>query len=71
MKKTDERKTSVDISNNFWIAGNAKIKKDIDKKLKPPSSKLICPISGKPIKMSELVTINPEVADKNDTINGK
>ncbi|CAD2098987.1 conserved Plasmodium protein, unknown function [Plasmodium vinckei brucechwatti] len=70
VKKMDEKKTGVDISSNFWIAGNAKVKKDIDKKLKPPSNKLVCPISGKPIKMSELITINPEVIDQNDTING-
>ncbi|SOV11747.1 conserved protein, unknown function [Plasmodium sp. gorilla clade G2] len=69
----EEEKNLLDISNNFWLSCNSsKVKKDaIQKKLKPPSKELICPITKKPLKMNELITINPEVIKNEDSENGK
>ncbi|SBS84405.1 conserved Plasmodium protein, unknown function, partial [Plasmodium ovale curtisi] len=61
-----EEKSIVDISNNFWLARNSNVVKDgIQKKHKPPTNKLICPVSGKPLKMHDLITVNPETLSKN------
>ncbi|CRH00484.1 conserved protein, unknown function [Plasmodium relictum] len=66
--KKEKKENLLDISNNFWLSNNSKVKKDaIQKKLKPPSKNLICPISKNPIKISDLITINPEVLNKKDS----
>lgn len=57
-----------DISSNFWITNNLKVKKDgIQKTLKPPSKHLICPISNKSLKIKDLITIHPEIVRENDS----
>ncbi|SBT71696.1 conserved Plasmodium protein, unknown function [Plasmodium malariae] len=69
--KTEEKNSLLDISNNFWIDSNSKVKKDIiEKKLKPPSKKLTCPISGRPVNMDELISVNPETLNESGSTNG-
>ncbi|GAW81377.1 zinc finger protein [Plasmodium gonderi] len=64
----EEQKNLHDISNNFWLAHNKKVKKEIvKKKPNPPSKNLTCPISRKTLKMADLITINPEVSRNTDT----
>lgn len=60
-----EKGDLLDISNNFWLPSNTKVKKEtIQKKIKPPSKSLICPISKKVLTIKELITVKPEVLKK-------
>lgn len=64
----EEKQNILDISNNFWLPSNTKVKKEtIQKKITPPSKKLICPISKKVLTIKELIPVNPEVLKENDS----
>ncbi|KMZ80192.1 hypothetical protein PVIIG_01972 [Plasmodium vivax India VII] len=68
----EEQKNLLDISNNFWLASNSKVKKDLSKKkLTRPSKILSCPVSGKELKMGDLIAINPEVSQGGDVPGGE
>ncbi|VWU48827.1 conserved protein, unknown function [Hepatocystis sp. ex Piliocolobus tephrosceles] len=68
--KSEEQATSTNLSNNFWIVNNSKVKKDaIQKHIKSPTCKLVCPISGKSLKLKDLLTINPETLDNTNSDN--
>ncbi|GAB66887.1 hypothetical protein PCYB_102370 [Plasmodium cynomolgi strain B] len=67
----EEQKNLLDISNNFWLARNVKVKDLSIKKVKRPSKSLSCPVSGKELKMGDLIAINPEVSQGDDVLGGK
>ncbi|KJP87175.1 hypothetical protein AK88_03222 [Plasmodium fragile] len=67
----EEKKNLLDISNNFWLASNTKAKDLNIKKLSRPSKNLSCPVSGKALKMGDLIAINPEVSQEGDALSGK
>lgn len=66
--KKEDVKNPLDISSNFWLPSHGKVKKEtIQKKMKPPSKKILCPISKQPLTVKDLITVNPDVLKESNS----